>query len=132
VIDAVDLPLGGRRVKVQPVDLANGCPECGVVSARVHAWTEQRVRDIPQACDLEVVLTWLNLVSRGCVLDGIDGGSCVGVEGCSGRCHAAGHHRRVDQAVPRHRCSGHNGGRLRNAEPPVRPRQAGRYRRTDQ
>src|SRR5215211_2344660 len=29
-------------------------------------------------------LTWLNLVSRGCVLDGIDGGSGVGVEGCSG------------------------------------------------
>jgi transposase len=33
VIDAVDLPLGGRRVKVQPVDLDDGCPECGVISA---------------------------------------------------------------------------------------------------
>jgi hypothetical protein len=48
VIDAVDLPLGGRRVKVQPVDLDAGCPDCGVVSARVHAWTVQRVRDIPE------------------------------------------------------------------------------------
>jgi len=49
VIDAVDLPLGGRRVKVQPVDLEQGCPSCGVVSGRVHAWVQQRVRDVPQA-----------------------------------------------------------------------------------
>ncbi len=34
VIDAVDLPLGGRRVRVQPVDLDDGCPSCGVISAR--------------------------------------------------------------------------------------------------
>jgi hypothetical protein len=47
VVDAVDLPLRGRRVKVQPVDLDDGCPGCGVVSSRVHAWVEQRVRDIP-------------------------------------------------------------------------------------
>jgi hypothetical protein len=25
VVDAVDLPLGGRGVRVQPVDLADGC-----------------------------------------------------------------------------------------------------------
>jgi transposase len=56
VIEAVDLPLGGRRVKVQPVDLDQGCPECGVVSARVHAWVTQRVRDIPHAGDIEVVV----------------------------------------------------------------------------
>jgi transposase len=31
VIDAVDLPLGSRRVKVEPVDLADGCPVWGGV-----------------------------------------------------------------------------------------------------
>jgi hypothetical protein len=46
VIDAVDLPLGGRRVKVRPVDLEDGCPECGAVSSRVHAVGVQRVRDL--------------------------------------------------------------------------------------
>jgi transposase len=56
VIEAVDLPLGGCRVKVQPVDLDQGCPECGVVSARVHAWVTQRVRDIPHSGDIEVVV----------------------------------------------------------------------------
>ena len=56
VVDAVDLPLGGRRVKVQPADVADGCPDCGVVSARVHAWTEQQVRDIPHAGSVQVVV----------------------------------------------------------------------------
>jgi hypothetical protein len=56
VIDAVDLPLGGRRVKVQPVDLDDGCPECGVISGRVHAWVSQRVRDIGHAGRVEVVV----------------------------------------------------------------------------
>ena len=39
VVDAVDLPLGGRRVKGQTVDLADGCPVCGVhtVSMRTEA-----------------------------------------------------------------------------------------------
>jgi len=49
VIAAVDLPLGGRRVRVQPIDRDGGCPDCGVVSTRVHAWVEQRVRDVPHA-----------------------------------------------------------------------------------
>ena len=44
VIDAVDLSAGGRRVKIQPVDLADGCPGVWVVSSRVHAWSVQRVR----------------------------------------------------------------------------------------
>jgi transposase len=44
VIDAVDLPLGGRRVKVEPVDPESGCPGCGVVSGRVHACFEQQSR----------------------------------------------------------------------------------------
>jgi transposase len=62
VIDAVDLPLGGRRVKIQPVDLGDGCPECGVLSRRVHAWVQQRVRDIPYAGQLEVVVRKPRLV----------------------------------------------------------------------
>ena len=32
VIDAVDLPCGGRRVVVQALDQDEGCPDCGVVS----------------------------------------------------------------------------------------------------
>jgi transposase len=62
VVDAVDLPLGGRRVKVVPVDLDDGCPACGVVSSRVHAWTEQRVRDIPHAGQVVVVVRKPRLV----------------------------------------------------------------------
>ena len=62
VIDAVDLPLGSRRVKVQPVDLADGCPACGVVSGRVHAWVVQRVRDVPYAGQVEVVVRKPRLV----------------------------------------------------------------------
>ena len=62
VVDAVDLPLGGRRVRIQPVDLADGCPCCGVISARVHAWIVQRVRDIPHAGQLEVVVRKPRLV----------------------------------------------------------------------
>jgi len=62
VVDAVDLPLGGRRVMVQPVDFADGCPSCGVISARVHAWIVQRVRDIPHAGQLEVMVRKPRLV----------------------------------------------------------------------
>jgi transposase len=62
VLEAVDLPLGGRRVKVQPVDLDQGCPECGVVSSRVHAWVMQRVRDVPHAGRVEVVVRKPRLV----------------------------------------------------------------------
>jgi transposase len=56
VIDAVDVPSAGRRVKVEPVDPESGCPGCGVVSSRAHAWVEQRVRDIPYAGRVEVVI----------------------------------------------------------------------------
>jgi transposase len=48
--------VGGRRVKLQPVDLDAGCPACGVVSTRVHAWVRQRVRDIPHAGAAHVVI----------------------------------------------------------------------------
>jgi transposase len=62
VIGAVDLPLGGRRVKVAPVDLADGCPGCGVVSGRVHAWVVQRVRHVPYAGQVEVLVRKPRLV----------------------------------------------------------------------
>jgi transposase len=62
VIDAVDLPLGGRRVKVEPTDLESGCPGCGVVSSRVHAWVVQRVRDVPHAGRVEVLVRKPRLV----------------------------------------------------------------------
>ena len=62
MVDAVDLPLGGRRVKVQPIAQNDGCPDCGVVSARVHAWSSQRVRDVPHAGRVEVVVRKPRLV----------------------------------------------------------------------
>ena len=62
VIDAVDLPLGGRRVVVRADTLAEGCPECGVVSQRVHAWCRQRVHDVPHAGAVEVVVVKPRLV----------------------------------------------------------------------
>jgi len=62
VIDAVDLPLGGRRVKVQPIEQHNGCPDCGVVSRRIHAWSVQRIRDVPHAGRVEVVVRKPRLV----------------------------------------------------------------------
>ena len=56
VIDAIDLPLGGRRVIVKADTIAGGCPDCGVVSARVHAWCRQRVKDVPHAGRVEVIV----------------------------------------------------------------------------
>ena len=58
----MDLPLGGRRVKVQPVDLGDGCPASGVVSTRVHAWPGERVRDVPHAGGVAVVVRKPRLV----------------------------------------------------------------------
>lgn len=57
VIDAVDLPTGGRRVVVQAVDRDDACPDCGVISTRVHQWTRQRVADLPAGgAQVEVVV----------------------------------------------------------------------------
>lgn len=57
VIDAVDLPLGGRRVVVRADAQDEGCPACGVISTRVHAWASQRVKDIPAGGEVvEVVV----------------------------------------------------------------------------
>ena len=68
VIDAIDLPSGGRRVIVQADAVADGCPECGVVSVRVHAWCRQRVKDVPHAGNIELVVVKPRLVcaERAC------------------------------------------------------------------
>jgi transposase len=63
VVEAVDLPCGGRRVRVQADAVEDGCPGCGVLSARVHSWTQQRVRDIPSGGNVvEVVVCKPRLV----------------------------------------------------------------------
>lgn len=54
VIEAVDLPEGGRRVTVESVD-DPGCPACGVIATKVHSRRLQRVRDVPVAGAVEVV-----------------------------------------------------------------------------
>jgi len=54
VIDAVDLPDGGRQVVVESTAVP-GCPSCGVVAEVVHARRCQRLRDIPLAGRVEVV-----------------------------------------------------------------------------
>src|SRR5690625_1312325 len=57
VVDAVDLPLGGRRVVVQARARDEACPGCGVLSARVHAWARQHVTALPCGGDaVEVVV----------------------------------------------------------------------------
>jgi transposase len=42
--------------------LDQGCPDCGVVSSRIHAWVMQRVRDIGHAGRVEVVVRKPRLV----------------------------------------------------------------------
>lgn len=57
VIDAVDLPLGGRRVVVQANESEGLCPSCGTASSRVHAWSRQRVKDVTAGAEVvEVVV----------------------------------------------------------------------------
>lgn len=48
VIDAVDLPDGGRRVVIAST-VPPGCPSCGVLATKVHSRRSQQVRDIPVA-----------------------------------------------------------------------------------
>jgi transposase len=44
-------------VVVQAIDRDEGCPDCGVISTKVHAWVKQQVRDIPAGGDtVEVVV----------------------------------------------------------------------------
>lgn len=47
VLEAVDLPLGGRRVVVTAQDQHDACPDCGVLATRVHQRIRQRVKDVP-------------------------------------------------------------------------------------
>jgi transposase len=54
VVEAVDGPLGIRKVVVESLDVEGGCPSCGVLSARVHQRTLQRVRDVPVGGAVEV------------------------------------------------------------------------------
>ena len=48
VIDAVDLPDGGRRVVIAST-VPPGCPSCGVLATKVHSRRSQQVRDVPVA-----------------------------------------------------------------------------------
>jgi transposase len=54
VIDAIDLPDGGREVVVEATS-PPGCPECGVISVRVHSRRRQVVRDVPTGGPVRVV-----------------------------------------------------------------------------
>ncbi len=57
VHDAVDLPLGGRRIIVTADATEGACPSCGVLSSRVHQRVRQSVKDIPAGGTLvEVVV----------------------------------------------------------------------------
>jgi transposase len=56
VISAVDLPGGRREVTIEAVAVEGGCPDCAVVSSRVHQRTRQRLRDVPIAGRVDVVL----------------------------------------------------------------------------
>ena len=47
VVQAVDSPLGIRKVVVESLDREGGRPSCGVLTARVHQRTLQRIRDVP-------------------------------------------------------------------------------------
>jgi hypothetical protein len=47
LIEAVDIPDGRRQVLVEAVDVEDGCPDCGVLSRRLHQRTRQRMRGFP-------------------------------------------------------------------------------------
>ena len=54
VVEAVDGPLGIRKVVVESLDREGGCPSCGVLTCRVHQRTLQRVRDVQVGGAVEV------------------------------------------------------------------------------
>ncbi len=56
VVDAVDRPDGIREVVIEGTWDQAGCPDCGVLSGRVHQRTRQQLRDVPVAGPVEVVL----------------------------------------------------------------------------
>ena len=57
VLAACDLPLGGRRVTAAANSVEAACPDCGVVSTRVHQRTRQKVKDLGVGGkDIELVI----------------------------------------------------------------------------
>lgn len=62
VIQAIDLPLTGRRIKVVPEVLTGNCPDCGSASTRIHQWYEQVVKDQPAGESVQVVVCKPRLV----------------------------------------------------------------------
>jgi transposase len=56
VVDAVDRPDGTREVVIEGTWARAGCPDCGVLTGRVHQRTWQRLRDVPVAGPVTVVL----------------------------------------------------------------------------
>ena len=54
VVEAVDCPLGNRRVVVESMDREGGPPRAGVLTDRVHQRTLQSLRDVPVAGAVEV------------------------------------------------------------------------------
>jgi transposase len=65
---AVDLPCGLRQVMIVAAAAESACPSCGVLSQRVHQRTRQRLRDVPVAGRVEVVLVKRRFAcaERGC------------------------------------------------------------------
>lgn len=56
VLKAVDHPDGAREVLVASTATQAACPGCGVLSSRVHQRVRQRLRDVPVAGAVDVVL----------------------------------------------------------------------------
>jgi transposase len=56
VLDAVDRDDGAREVLVASTATEAACPGCGVFSRRVHQRVRQRLRDVPVAGAVDVVL----------------------------------------------------------------------------
>ena len=54
VIDAIDLPDGGRPVVIAST-VPPGCPSCGVIATKVHSRRSQHIRDVPVAGAMAVV-----------------------------------------------------------------------------
>ena len=63
VLDVVRDPDGGRRAVISTPVSEAACPDCGVLSSRVHQRTRQRLGDLPFDGALEVV--WVK--KRWCV-----------------------------------------------------------------